>query len=213
MPIWPFGSKSPKLQDQAFSDLAQMFLSDRDDPTPGSESLNVAQCDFSLESLRVIDAHLEAMRGRHLEGQAMMKLVLRCGAYVGEVVRRHVATGTPWHWITYDDAVKLDARLASLGQSLGAAAVLWDGEHRFVFPLARVGRYLENGAEDSVRVRLYRTKRGMISSPIILRQRSWASRSAPLTPTHSLVAPRSASCSMRAIQSRGAPASAQRSIA
>jgi len=152
MPIWPFGSKQPKVQDQAFSDLAQMFLSDPDDPTPGSESLNVAQCDLSVDSLRVIDAHLEAMRGRRLEGQTMMKFVLRCGAYVGEVVRRHAATGKPWHWITYDDAVKLDARLASLGQSLGTAAVLWDGERGFCFPLARVGKYLESGAEDSVRV-------------------------------------------------------------
>jgi hypothetical protein len=79
-----------------------------------------------------------------------MKLVLRCGAYVGEVIRRQAPTGTPWHWLTYDDAVRLDARLGSLGQSLGTAAVLWDGRAGFCFPLARVGKYLENGAEDSV---------------------------------------------------------------
>jgi len=30
--------------------------------------------------------------------------------------------------------------------------VLWDGESGFFFPLARVGKYLDNGAEDSVRV-------------------------------------------------------------
>ena len=81
-----------------------------------------------------------------------MKLVLRCGAYVGEVVRRHAATGKPWHWITYDEAVRLESRLASLGQGLGTAAVLWDGQSGFCFPLARVGKYLENRAEDSVRV-------------------------------------------------------------
>jgi len=152
MPIWPFGSKQPKVQDEALADLAQMFLSNPEDPTPGGESLNVARCDFSVESLGVVDAHLEAIRGRRLEGPAMMKLVLRCGAYVGEVVRRHAATGKPWHWIQYDEAVKLDARLASLGQGLGTAVVLWDGESGFFFPLARVGKYLDNGAEDSVRV-------------------------------------------------------------
>ena len=48
--------------------------------------------------------------------------------------------------------MKLDARLASLGQGLGTAAVLWDGERGFCFPLARVGKYLENGAGDSVHV-------------------------------------------------------------
>jgi hypothetical protein len=152
MPIWPFGSKQPKIQNDAFADLAQMFLSDPEDPTPGSESLNVARCNFSLESLRVIDAHLEGMRGRRLQSPELMKLVLRCGAYVGEVVRRHASTAKPWHWITYEEAVRLDPRLASLGQTLGTAAVVWDGESGFCFPLARVGKYLEHGSEDSVHV-------------------------------------------------------------
>lgn len=58
-----------------------------------------------------MDEHLEVMRARGLEGEARMKLVLRCGAYVGEVIRRHSPTGATWHW-----------------------------------------QYLENGAEDSVRV-------------------------------------------------------------
>ena len=83
MPIWPFGSKQPKVQDEALADLAQMFLSNPEDPTPGSESLDAARCDCSLESLRVVDAHLEAVRAGRLGGPAMMKLVLRCGAYVG----------------------------------------------------------------------------------------------------------------------------------
>jgi hypothetical protein len=48
--------------------------------------------------------------------------------------------------------VRLDSRLASIGQGLGRAAVLWDGQSGFFFPLARVGKRLENGAEDSVRV-------------------------------------------------------------
>ena len=152
MPIWPFGAKQPKIQDEALADLAQMFLSNPEDPTPGSESLAGDQCNFSVESLRVVDAHLESLRGRRLEGPALMKLMLRCGAYVGEVVRRHAATGKPWHWITYDEAVRLDSRLAPLGQGLGTAAVLWDGQSGFFFPLARVGKYLENGAGDSVRV-------------------------------------------------------------
>jgi hypothetical protein len=30
--------------------------------------------------------------------------------------------------------------------------VVWDGESGFCFPLARVGKYLENGSEDSVHV-------------------------------------------------------------
>jgi hypothetical protein len=150
MPIWPFRSKQPKLQDGALADLAEMFLSNPEDPTPGGESLDRVRFDYAIESLRAMDDHLEAMRARGLEGEALMKFVLRCGAYVGEVIRRHAPTGTAWHWVTYADAVHLDARLGSIGQSLGTAAVLWDGQEGFCFPLARVGKYLENGAEDSV---------------------------------------------------------------
>jgi len=152
MPIWPFRSRQPKVQDEALADLAEMFLLNPDDPTPGSESLNVTPCDFTVESLRAVDDHLEVMRRRSLEGEALMKFVLRCGAYVGEVIRRHSPTGKPWHWVTYDDAVRLDQRLVSIGKGLGTAAVLWDGREGFCFPLAKVGKYLENGAEDGVSV-------------------------------------------------------------
>lgn len=127
MPIWPFRSKQPRLQDEALADLPEMFLSNPDDPTPGSDSLDPASCDYAIESLRAVDEHLE-------------------------VIRRHSPTGTTWHWLTYDDAVRLDARLGSIDQSLGTAAVLWDGREGFCFPLGKVVKYLENGAEDSVRV-------------------------------------------------------------
>jgi hypothetical protein len=74
MPIWPFRPRQPELQDQGLADLAQMFLLNPDDPTPGSESLNLTRCDFTVESLKVVDDHLEVMRHRSLEGEAMMNL-------------------------------------------------------------------------------------------------------------------------------------------
>ena len=226
MPIWPFGSKQPKVQDEALADLAQMFLSNPEDPTPGSESLDAARCDCSLESLRVVDAHLEAVRARRLEGPAMMKLVLRCGAYVGEVVRRRAATGKPWHWITYDEAVTLDARLTSsardwerppyCGMERAASSFRWRGSvgiSRTAPRIACGSSRTASSPRPAPARSAYFTKLGITCSPIILRQRSCASRSLPLTPIQSFVAPRSASCSIRAIQSRGAPASAQRSTA
>jgi hypothetical protein len=39
MPLWPLRSRQPKLQDEALADLAEMFLSNRDDPAPGCESV------------------------------------------------------------------------------------------------------------------------------------------------------------------------------
>jgi hypothetical protein len=124
MPIWPFRSKQPKLQDGAFDDLAQMFIANPEDPTPCGEHLDAARLDFTVDSLAVVDAHLESVRARGLEGQA----------------------------VDYDEAVRLDPRLAALGKSPGTVAVLWDGKDGFCFPLGKVGKYLQNGAEDSVKL-------------------------------------------------------------
>ena len=81
-----------------------------------------------------------------------MKFALRAGAYVGEVIRRRSAPPKAWHWVDYDEAVRLDPRLSSLGKGLGTIAILWDGQDGFCFPLGKVGKYLENGAEDSVKL-------------------------------------------------------------
>jgi hypothetical protein len=156
MPIWPFGSNAPrsdgpKLQDEAFSDLSRMFLSNPQNPTPGSELLEVSRLDFSVESLRVVDDHLNVMRGRSLQGKDMLCFVLRAGAYVGEVIRRHAAPGISWHWIDYEQAVAISPGLSQFGKGIGTVAVLWDGKKGFIFPLAKVGKFLQNGPEDSVR--------------------------------------------------------------
>jgi len=152
MPFWPFRSKrEPVLQDEALADLSRMFLSDAEDPTPGVELLDASRFDFSLGSLAAMDEHLERMRARGLEGQDLLRFVLRAGAYVGEVIRRHTPPPRQWHWLDYQGAVALDPRLKSLGNGIGTAAVLWDGQDGFTFPLAKVGKYLQNGPEDSVR--------------------------------------------------------------
>ncbi|HSZ56114.1 MAG TPA: hypothetical protein VK797_10660 [Tepidisphaeraceae bacterium] len=155
MAIWPFRSKArqpsgPKFEDDAFVDLARMFLRFPQDPTPGNELLDASRFDLSVESLGAMDEHLERMRLRDLEGQDLLKFVLRGGAYVGEVIRRHTPMPRQWHWVDYDQAVALGPNLAGLGKGLGTIAVLWDGTDRFTFPLAKVGKYLQNGPEDSV---------------------------------------------------------------
>jgi hypothetical protein len=147
-------SRKPELQDQALSELGQMFASPEliaDDPTPGSELLDPARLDFSLESLAFVDDYLEQMRNRKVdeEGDDYAKLVLRCGAYVGEVILRN-AQGTTFHWLDYKGAVKVNKSIADFGESLGSAAALWDSEEGLWFPLSKVQKFLDNGREDSV---------------------------------------------------------------
>ena len=146
--------KSPKLQDESFEELAQMFFALPADPTPGSEFLDASQLNFSVESLATVDKHLEVMRKKmrkkNLADQSLIKFVLRCGAYVGEVIRRNIK-GKEYHWLDYEDAAKLDKSIAGYGKSLGTVGILWDGKTGFTFPLNKVIKFFQNGSEDSVR--------------------------------------------------------------
>jgi hypothetical protein len=149
MAFWN-SKKSPKLQDKSFEELAQMFFALPDDPTPGSEFLDASQLNFSVESLASVDKHLEMMRKKNLAGQSLIKFVLRCGAYVGEVIRRNIK-GKEYHWLDYENAAKLDKNIAGFGKNIGTIGILWDGKTGFTFPLNKVIKFLQNGSEDSVR--------------------------------------------------------------
>src|SRR5258705_4117476 len=147
-------SRKPELQDQALSELAQMFASPElvsNDPTPGAELLDATRLDFTVESLAFVDDYLDQMRQQQLEeeDEAYGKLVLRCGAYVGEVVLRNAKNKT-YHWLDYKGALKINKIIADFGEDLGSAAVLWDSETGLTFPLAKVQKFLDNGREDSV---------------------------------------------------------------
>lgn len=140
--------RKPKLQDEALGDLAQLCFACSEDPTPGRELLDASRLDFSVQSLAVVDDWLERMRTRPLDDEAMLTIVRRCGAYVGEVVRRY--SGKPFHWLDRKGAAKQSSTIARLGDGLEVAAVLWDGADGFCFPLGKVAKFLANGREDSV---------------------------------------------------------------
>jgi hypothetical protein len=156
MGFWPFKKKAaeppqPQFQDRALTELAVMSLRHPDDPTPGSDRLDAARFDYSIESLGVMDDHLEYMRTRSLSDKQWNSFILRAGAYVGEVIRRHTPPPRQWHWLDFKQAAKQDPRVASLEMSIGMAAVLWDGKDGMVFPLAKVAKFIWNGREDSVK--------------------------------------------------------------
>lgn len=152
-PLLMFAGESMAVveQNKALSDLAVMFFSDHSSPTFGASLLNSKLLDFSVESLSHVDEYLEKIRKDEQLKKEWNRVVLRCGAYVGEVVRRN-ATNTKWVWIGHDDAVQIAPQLfASAFKSVATAAVLFDGKSALGFPLGKVEKYLENGAEDSVK--------------------------------------------------------------
>jgi len=148
--LFPFASlaQAPEDQTPALSDLAQMFF--EDPATFGREHLDRRRLDFSVESLKHINGYLEAIRkDKGVEAQ-WTRVVLRAGAYIGEVIRRNDKK-TQWRWIDYEGARQVDPKVFELfGKRVATAAVLYDGNKGFAFPLAKVEKYLENGAEDNV---------------------------------------------------------------
>ncbi len=138
-------------QNKALSDLALMFFSDMTAPIFGVHFLNQSRLDFSIESLSHVDEYLEEIRKDKEVKQDWNRVVLRCGAYVGEVLRRN-DTNTKWTWIGYDDAVRvLPKSFSSIPKSIATIAILINGKSGLTFPLAKVEKYLVNGNEDSVK--------------------------------------------------------------
>jgi hypothetical protein len=140
--------RKPRFQDLAFQDLAEMLTKEEQDPTYRKKYLRPNKLDYSIDSLKEIDDYLERIRNDHIEGRDLLKVVLRCGAYVGEVIRCH--STTKYHWLDYDEAARQSKVVKDMGKSLGSAAVLWAAPQSMCFPLAKVGKYIENGKEDSV---------------------------------------------------------------
>ena len=140
--------RGPSFVDREFEDLSLMLTRDEDNPTPRRSLLDPAKLDFSLESLRHLDSYLEAMHRDPPTGNDFLRVVLRSGAYVGEVMRRS-SPGT-YHWVSQREAAKYSKLAAGLEQSVAAAGILWKNSESMAFPLGKVCKFIENGDEDSV---------------------------------------------------------------
>jgi len=146
--MFSFFKRTPVFQDKAFEELAEMLWLDDEEPTYKREVLKPSLLDFSVRSLAQIDDYLDVVRADEVEGQVMMRVVLRAGAYVGEVVRRH--SKTEYHWVDYEQAARESRMVKDIGVHLGTMGVLRAGPDAMCFPLGKVCKFLENGREDSV---------------------------------------------------------------
>ncbi|TVO58353.1 hypothetical protein [Denitromonas ohlonensis] len=137
-------------QNEALSDLALMFFQERSTPTYGAHYLNPLKLDFSLASLKHVDEYLERIRKEPEVEKTWNRVVLRTGAYIGEVIRRN-SKSVLWQWIGHDDAALIAPKLFDgMPKTIATASVLHDGKAGLTFPLGKVEKYLENGSEDSV---------------------------------------------------------------
>jgi hypothetical protein len=139
-----------KYRTTALSDLSRMFYEDRREPTYGRQHLDPRKLDYSLESLKHVDEYLEKIRKDKDVGKNWNRVVLRAGAYVGEVIRRNDSKRR-WQWIDFETARSINPKFfGKLDKTIALAAILHDEQAGFSFPLAKVEKYLDNGSEDSV---------------------------------------------------------------
>jgi hypothetical protein len=143
-----FFRRSPKYSDADFSDLSAMLGGDLGNSMYKHELLDREKLDFSVESLSHIDDYLDAL---HADPPAsvddVLPVVLRCGAYVGEVIRRN---SHDLHWVAFKEAAKYSAFVKGLEHSAATAGILWRDAENMCFPLAKICKFIENGREESV---------------------------------------------------------------
>ena len=146
--MFSFFKKKPKHENEAVSQMALLFTLDEEDPTFCSELLNKDDFDFSIDSLKKLDAYLAQVCEREPEGNDLLRIILRAGAYAGEVFRRN-STDT-YYWLNYEDATKHVESIKKWGDSIGTCFVLWSAPESVAFPLGKVAKFMENGEEDSL---------------------------------------------------------------
>ena len=140
--------KKPKLNNEANEDLSLMLFDNSDDPVRDQGFFDNKPMDFSVETLEILEEYLESLRSNLPEDDELVKITLRAGSYVGEVIRRN--SPIKYNWLEFSEAEKINPQIKEMGFGLGTASILWTEPDDFVFPLAKILKRLENGAEDNV---------------------------------------------------------------
>ena len=143
-----FANTNPVFVDQEYSELALMLTQDDEEPVYKRDILDSAKLDYSLNSLKHIDDCLEIIRKDPPQGNDYLRLILRCGAYVGEVIKRN--SNMEHHWVEHDEAAKFSSMVNGFGKSISTAGILWRDYRTMCFPLGKIRKFLNNGREDSV---------------------------------------------------------------
>ena len=146
--MFSFFKKEPKNNNLMHEDLARMLWEEKENPVYYIDLLIPEKLDYSLNSLKHIDKYLEQLHENQPADDEFLKITLRTGSYVGEVIRKH--SKESYNWLNFEEAVKINSSLENFGENLGTVGMLWSKPANFIFPLGKVLKFIENGNEDSV---------------------------------------------------------------
>ena len=144
-------------------DIAEGLVDGNVDHFPFSEKLDLRDLDFSVDSLNSVDAYLRSVHkslprklfgGRNfdaLSADSATLLILRIGAYAGEVRRRN--STSKLQWFTFQEASKVASSLKeAVGDSpdLRTSYLLVSDDKTIWFPLNKVFKCIADGDAESM---------------------------------------------------------------
>ncbi|MFJ7470242.1 hypothetical protein ACIQWI_17020 [Peribacillus frigoritolerans] len=142
-----FGSlNKTKLIKNDLKGIAKLMYQDVSEDTWDQENLTKRNLDFTIESIRYIDAYTKRLittqMGRELLKNHFENFVIRIGAYIGEVIKTNI--NQDYKWYEYDSVYHFSSALDEVNRGIKTETVLYSKKKdRVIIPLTMVAQYLE----------------------------------------------------------------------
>ncbi|MGE7591947.1 hypothetical protein ACQKM1_00265 [Peribacillus frigoritolerans] len=142
-----FGSlNKTKLIKNDLKGIAKLMYQDVSVDTWDQENLTKRNLDFTIESIRYIDAYTKRLSttqmGRELLKNHFDNFVVRIGAYIGEVIKRNI--NQDFKWYEYDSVYHFSSALDEVNRGIKTETVLYSKKRdRVIMPLTVVAQHLE----------------------------------------------------------------------
>jgi len=139
-----------KNENKVVSPIGLLLANDAKENVFG-EYLDRNKLNFTINSLKDVDNYLDKIRKnkRKLNEYDLKKIVLRCGTYLGEVIRK--LKPNRFMWISYPTATKINEKPLLVDQDITTIYIIYDKIHdRFWFPLGKPYKFLDSGKADNL---------------------------------------------------------------
>jgi hypothetical protein len=135
-----------KLKKDDLKGISKLMYQDVSNDSWDKENLTIRNLDFTIESVRYIDMYIERLLntefGTELLNKHFDNLVLRVGAYVGEVIKNNVKQD--FHWYESDSVQNFSPNLNELHFVSKTQSVLYSKKRdKVILPLNVVSGLLK----------------------------------------------------------------------
>ncbi|WP_256941180.1 hypothetical protein [Bacillus sp. EAC] len=138
-----------KLIKDDLNGLAKLMYQDVSADVWDKENLTKSNLDFSIESIRYIDLYstrlMNTETGTELLNEHFDSLVVRIGAYIGEVIKKNIKQD--FYWYEYDSVYNYSSKLDGVHRSNKPTSLLYSKKREIVIlPIYEVSQFLEGNS-------------------------------------------------------------------